>query len=263
MPIVNAPGGDIHYSMQGAGASLMLLMPQSSGPLGVEPFIHGLAERSSVVSYDQRGTGQSAPPPTAGPVSMAERADEVIGLLDALSIERTSLFCHSTGCGIGLAFAAAHGDRLNRLVLVAPWEYGDPFLTTMQTLRINAAKALDPEVYARFNASLLFPPTYRRLHEARFSEQAAEAAPQNAKEIAGRLNAILAFDSRPHLPNINCPTLVISAEDDQLMPAWFGRSIAKNIPNAKYVELAGGGHMLLETRTAELLGLVSDFLVAN
>jgi pimeloyl-ACP methyl ester carboxylesterase len=263
MPMAKVAGGDIHYGQQGAGAPLVLLMPQSSGPVGVEPFVLGLAEGYSVISYDQRGTGRSAPPPSAGAVSMGERAGEVVGLLDALSIERANLFCHSTGCGIGLAFAAAYPDRLDHLALAAPWAYGDPFLTTMQNLRVAAAEALNPEDYARFNASLLFPPTYRRQHEAGFSAQAAEAAPQDAKQISDRLNAILAFDSRSLTPTINRPTLVVSAEDDQLMPSWFGRSIAGSIPDAKFVELGGGGHMLPETRTAELVGLVSDFLAAN
>ncbi|MGY9056933.1 MAG: alpha/beta fold hydrolase [Alphaproteobacteria bacterium] len=260
MPMAKVDGGDIHYSLKGDGLPLVLLLPQSSGPVGVEPFVSGLVRAFAVITYDQRGTGQSAPPPAAGAVSIPERTEEVAGLLDALSIPQANLFCHSTGCGIGMAFASAHANRVNRLVLAAPWQYGDPFLTTMQRLRISAAKALDPYEYARFNASLLFPPAYRRRHEQGFTEQAKAAKQQDAAQISDRLEAILAFDSRPLTPGIDCATLVMTAEDDQLMPAWFGRDIAHSMPNGKYVELAGGGHMLPETRTSEVIELMLDFL---
>lgn len=262
MPMAAIADGDIYYDVKGSGPPLVLLMPQSTGPVGTGPFADGLAGAFTVITYDQRGTGQSAAPPAGGAVSMAERADEVAGLLDALAIPAANLFCHSTGCGIGLAFAAAAPGRTMRMVLAAPWEYGDPFLTDMQQLRVAAARALAPSDYARFNASLLFPPGYRRRHEAGFTLQAERAKPQDAGQIAGRLNAILAFDSRPLTPGIDCHTLVMTAEDDQLMPSWFGRAIAQRMPNGRFVELAGGGHMLPETRTAEMLALTADFLAA-
>lgn len=263
MPLARIARGDIHYECKGSGPPLVLALPQSGGPVGVEPFVDGLAKAFSVVRYDQRGTGRSPPPAPADRISMADRADEVFDLLRALDIPRTSLFCHSTGCGIGLAFAAGHADRLDRLALAAPWSHADSYLTTMQRLRIAAAAALDPCAYARFNASLLFPPAYRRRHETGFSTQATAAKPQDASQIAARLNAILAFDSRPLTPAILCPTLVMTAADDQLMPPWFGREIARSMPDARYIELQGGGHMLPETRTSELLDLVGGFLRAS
>ena len=44
------------------------------------------------------------------------------------------------------------------------------------------------------------------------------------------------------------------------MPHWFGRDIAASLPNARYVALRGGGHMLPETQTESLLELVTGFL---
>jgi len=202
----------------------------------------------------------SALPQDPGAITMRDRAGEVSDLLAALGISKAHLVCHSTGCGIGLAFAAAYPDRVERLVLTTPWQFADAHLTTMQNLRVAAARALNPQDYARFNASLLFPPDYRREHAAGFAGQAASAGPQDADQIAGRLRAILGFDTRPLTPSIQTPSLVVSADDDQLMPCWFGRDIAASLPNACYEELRGGGHMLPETQTAKLLALVADFL---
>ena len=260
MPIAHIDGGDIHYEQRGNGPPLALLLPQSGGPVGVGPFLDRLAARFRAIRYDQRGAGRSAP--AAGPegMTMAGRAGELEALLDALGIDRAHLFCHSTGCGIGLAFAASRPDRVAGLVLANPWSHGDAHLTAMQRLRVAVARALDPYRYAWFNASLLFPPDYRRAHAQAFERLARNAAPQDADRIEGRLEAILAFDARPLAPDIACPVLIATAADDQLMPPWFGAELAALIPGAVHRALDGGGHMLPETRGEELAEAVTDFL---
>jgi aminoacrylate hydrolase len=260
MPVARIEGGDIHYTRNGHGPPVVTLLPQSSGPVGVAPFLELLAERFTIIRYDQRGTGRSAPVLSSDAMSMAGRAAEMIGLLDALGIGQAHLCCHSTGCGIGLAVASAHSERVPGLVLVSPWSYADRHLTVMQQLRIAAARALDPKQYAHFNASLLFPPAYRRAHEAGFEHMAVEATPQDAEQISDRLNAILSFDTRPLVPAVKSPTLFVTAEDDQLMPAWFGREMAESLPGSHLIELDSGGHMLPETRGNEVAAAILEFL---
>ena len=260
MPFARTQGGDIHYEQRGGGAALAMLLPQSGGPVGVDPFIDRLAARFRVIRYDQRGTGRSAPVTAPDGMTMAGRAGELAGLLDALGIERAHLFCHSTGCGIGLAFAASRPDRVAGLALANPWSHGDAHLTTMQRLRVAAARALDPYRYAWFNASLLFPPDYRRAHAGAFEALASNAAPQDADRIEARLEAILAFDARPLAPRLARPTLIATAADDQLMPPWFGAELAALIPGAAHLALDGGGHMLPETCAEALADAVIAFL---
>lgn len=260
MPFARIEGGDIHYEQRGNGPPLAMLLPQSGGPVGVGPFIDRLAAGFCVIRYDQRGTGRSAPAPAPEGMSMAGRAAELGALLDALGIDRAHLFCHSTGCGIGLAFAASCPDRVAGLALANPWSHGDAHLTAMQHLRVAAARALDPYRYAWFNASLLFPPDYRRAHAGAFERLASNAPPQDAEGIEARLEAILAFDARPLAPGLACPALIATAADDQLMPPWFGAELAALIPGAAHLALDGGGHMLPETRGDVLAGAVLDFL---
>ncbi len=260
MPLAQIEGGEIHYEESGGGAVLAMLLPLSGGPRGVRPFHDRLAERFRVVRYDQRGTGRSAPVAVPEVMTMAGRAAELAALFDALGIERAHLVCHSTGCGIGLSLAAACPDRVAGLVLANPWSHGDAHLKAMQRLRVAAARALDPYRYAWFSASLLFPPDYRRAHAEAFENLASNAAPQDAERIEDRLEAILAFDARPLAPGLTCPTLVVSAADDQLMPPWFGAELAALILGATHRALEGGGHMLPETRGEALAKAVVDFL---
>ena len=124
MPLAQIEGGDIHYEESGGGAVLAMLLPQSGGPVGVRPFHDRLAERFRVVRYDQRGTGRSAPVAVPEGMTMAGRAAELAELFDALGIDRAHLFCHSTGCGIGLSLSAAlpgPGRRAGSGQSVEPW----------------------------------------------------------------------------------------------------------------------------------------------
>ena len=261
MPMVECKDGDIHFERNGTGEPMVMLLPQSSGPVGVGPFLNRLGKEFSVIRYDQRGTGRSAPVPTPDGMTMAGRAEEVVALLDALKLDQAILCCHSTGCGIGVATVSVHADRIAGIALISPWSHGDTHLTTMQRLRVAAARGLDPYRYAWFNASLLFPPDYRREHAKGFETiaEAAHTSPQDADQISDRLEAILAFDSRPHLEAVSCPTLVVTGADDQLMPDWFGRELAAGIPHAKLVALTGGGHMLPETRSDDVSNAVCAF----
>ena len=260
MPEADVRGAKVFYELAGNGTPLILLLPQSTGPAGRQGLIDGLARHHTVVTYDPLGTGRSAPP--NHPSSIEAEACDVEGLMDALALAQAHVACHSTGCGIGLSLAARYPARVAGLVLTAPWSYADDYLHTMQTLRKSAARALNPEQYARFNAAVLFPPEFRRDHAAGFAEQAthARAHPQDAEAIARRLDAILEFDARPLLPAIRCPTLVAFARDDQLMPPWFAEEIASAIQSAERVEFARGGHMLPETRTTEFVVAVAAFL---
>lgn len=260
MPKADVGDSSVHYETAGSGSAVVALLPQSTGPAGQQPLLRAIAKRHTAITIEQRGTPRSDPAPAEH--SIETLADEVVAVLDAVELESAHLVCHSTGCGIGLSVTARWPTRVSALVLATPWAHADAHLTVMQTLRKAAAKALDPEQYARFNAALLFPPSYRRANERGFEKLARDAllAPQDADAIARRLDAILAFDARVHWPLIQCPTLVLSAGDDQLMPEWFAEQTAANIDGAKLVEFNTGGHMLPETRLEDFAATVLAFL---
>jgi pimeloyl-ACP methyl ester carboxylesterase len=257
MPEVKIDGASIHYESRGSGPVLLMLLPQSSGPVGLDALLTGLVENHRVVTYHQRGTGRSSA--WSEPMSMVDQAADAALVLEAAGAECAHIFCHSTGCGIGISLAASHVHLTTSLSLVNPWTWGDPHLTTMQNLRIAAARTLDPIHYSRFNAALLFPPEYRREHQAGFVRMAKDAcrSPHNADDIQRRLESILAFDARTLLAQLDVPTLVVGARDDQLMPAWFAEEAAAIMSNAELELFDGGGHMLPETRTMRLLEVVS------
>lgn len=253
-------GVRIHYELAGQGPAVVVTAGQGTGAEARAAWLAGLARSHRVLSYDQRGTGRSER--TQQGQSMWELADDIAALMDHAGIERAHLIGLSTGTGKATALAARHSARIDRLVLVAPWTHGDAQLHTLQAMRKAAARTMPPDHYVHFNALLIYPPAYRREHAARFEALARQAlgTPQDAQGIAARLDAILAFDARPLYPRLTCPTLVVGASDDLVMPAWHAEDAARLIPGAQLSLLDGGGHLLAETRTQALLDLVLPFL---
>lgn len=260
MPIAAIRGAGIHYELVGEGSPLVLTAGQGTGPEARAELIASLAKHHRVLSYDQRGTGRSEPAPQGQPIE--ELAGDIAGLMDHVGFDRAHLMGLSTGTGMATSFAVSHPDRLERLVLAAPWTHGDADLQVLQTLRKAAASAMPADHYVHLNALLIYPPEYRRAHFARFEALARKAlqAPQDATGIAARLDAILRFDARPLYPRIAARTLVVGARDDLVMPCWHAEHAAGAIPRARLVLLDHGGHLFPDTRTAEFLAVVLPFL---
>ncbi len=260
MPKATIGGAQIYYEVTGKGAPLVLTLGQGSTPQARAELVDGLARNHAVLAYDQRGTGRNEP--SAQAESMEELARDIVGLMDAAGFPTAHVVGHSTGAGKATALAAHHPERVTRLVLGAPWTHAGPDLRVLQAMRMAAARTLPADHYARYNALLLYPPEYRREHFKRFDKMAQDAlaSPQDPLTISARLNAILAFDARPLYPRIRCPTLVLAARDDLVMPLWFAQDAASAIAAARLVALDGGGHMFPETRADEFLAEVLAFL---
>ncbi len=263
MPFAESTEGSIFYQMDGRGEPLIMLLPQSRGPRGVNALIDLLSKKFNVIRYDQIGTGRSHLGSGNYDLSIPNRANEVATVLDSLAIESANLLCHSTGCGIGLATAYMLNKRVKSLILINPWSYADDYISTMQRLRISAANNLSPYDYAHFNFTMLFPAQYRRLYQKEFEQIAVKAIsqPHNPDQIKNRLEAILEYDTREIASKVSCSTLAITSNDDILMPNWHAAEIVENIPNSCLTTLRYGGHMLPETRGKRILSEICDFLI--
>ncbi|WP_050670384.1 alpha/beta fold hydrolase [Luteipulveratus halotolerans] len=82
-----------------------------------------LAPHVRVVAFDQRGHGLSSTRPSD--LSRAAHADDVVAVLDALGVPAATLVGQSAGGHTALVTAAAHPERVDRLVLVEAGVGGD------------------------------------------------------------------------------------------------------------------------------------------
>ena len=217
----------------GTGAPIEFLLPRRAGPNGTKTLVDSLSKKFPVILFEQLGTGRSVANSDKYDPSISDRSTDVNCLLDHLNIEASHLFCHSTGCGLGVSWASSQPAHVKTLTLVNPWGYADEKLTTLHKLRIDASKQLSPYSYSYFNSTILFPAKYKAEYTREFEAKAiaAERFSHNALQVERRLNSIINFDTLTLTHRVNSPCLAITSKDDILMPPWHGYHLTKEIKN--------------------------------
>lgn len=157
---------------------------------------------------------------------MQEMARVIVAWLDVLGIERPHLVGHSMGGQVSIHVAAAHAERIDRLVLVDA--AGIPRPLTLPGLR-------------RFVRELVAPRAWVRPRFA--STIALDALRAGPKALAQATRHILADDVRPLLPLIRNRTLLIWGALDPLTPLAQGQEMARAIPGAQLVVLPAAAHI--------------------
>lgn len=235
---IRAGERDAAYDDVGAGPPLVLLHAFPFDRRMWSANLPALAGRFRVIAPDLRGFGET---PAGGPYSIADLADDVAALMDALGLSRASIGGLSMGGYVALAFAARHGARLESLILADTKAGPDSAearrgrdeaiaLVTAQGVDAYLERQLPKLLSAR--ASDALRATVRAL-----ARQTPEAV------IAGLVALRDRPDRRPELPRIACPTLVVVGGADVLTPPSEAAALASAISGARLVELPGVGHL--------------------
>ena len=234
-----------------------------------------------VIRFDNRDVGLSthfhdAPSPAphdvvlrrrSAPYTVSDMADDAVGLLDVLGVERAHVVGASMGGFISQTIALEHPQRVLSLTLImtstGSRRVGRP------TPKLVARMARRPVVTTREAAIEESVATYRligspdHLDEDLVRELAGRAY-DRAYDPAGTQRQLAAVLSQPdrtrRLANISVPTLVVHGLDDPLVAASGGLAIAKAIPGATFIGHSGMGHdlprTLWRTLTDDILSLV-------
>jgi aminoacrylate hydrolase len=263
MAEAHVAGGTIHYEEQGSGEPLIFV----SGLNGVgrywQPQIAAFSARYRTITYDQRATGASDRLQRS--FSVDQMTTELVGLMDALRIERARIVGLSTGGAIGQTLAIEHPGRIERLVMCSTWTHCDPWFRRLFEARRAMYQQCGPDLHAMFHPLFLYPPDYVNAHDAEIDEERRRntAAAPPVEISVGRIDALLAFDRRADLHRISAATLIIASDNDYITPSYFAQSLAREIKGAKLTMLRGGGHSLSKTRAEEFNRIVLDFLAAS
>lgn len=204
-----------------------------------EPQVAPLAQHFRVVRYDHRGHGQSPVPD--GPYRIEELADDLLGVLDQLGIERAHLCGVSLGGMVGMQLAAMAPDRVDRLVLCCTSaKLGTPasWHDRAAVVRARGVRAVADAVWGRW-----FTPAFDDRHpgEARELRSMLEATPTEG--YAACCEAIALMDLVPLLARIRAPTLVLAGADDPATPPEHGRAIVEAVPDARLMILPHARHL--------------------
>src|SRR6478609_2752709 len=188
----------------------------------VRRFFDRLGAFASVVAYDKRGQGLSDRPDRAG--TMEEHADDALAVMDAAGLERPTLVGLSEGGPAAIVCAAAHPDRIDKLVLYGTYarllradDYPDG--VTLASLDAMRERALtnwgDPVALHGFAPSMV--------DDAAFGAWWARLLRLGVSRSGMRqlLDTWEHLDVRGALPSIHLPTLVMCRSTDRMTPfAW-------------------------------------------
>ncbi|MFJ1760113.1 alpha/beta fold hydrolase [Amycolatopsis sp. NPDC088138] len=217
-----------------------------------------LGDRFTLVRYDRPGVGMSDP---AGPLitSLAEEVAALSAVVDAAG-EKVSLFGGSSGGCAAMAYAAAHPDRVERLVLYGSYARGTEIASAEARDSLPALIERHWGLGSRILADL-FLPTATAAERDEFVR--FQRAALSAEKAARSLAAVYAFDVRDQLATIEVPTLVLHRRDDRAIPFALGQDVAARIPGATFVPLDGTDHLPWRGDAESLVRPVREFLGAG
>src|SRR5918911_2840780 len=154
MPRIAIGEGALYYERQGVGFPVMFI----TGLSGFASFWHeqvaAFANNFDVITHDHRGIGQSDV--TRSGFTVDRMAADVVGLMDALEIERAHIVGHSTGGAIAQILAIEHPKRLASVVLSATWTKPDAYFRRLFNFRKDILLRLGANAHVQAKTLFLF-----------------------------------------------------------------------------------------------------------
>lgn len=193
--------------------------------------------------------------------SIRNMADDYAEVL-CRGIGRTDVLGLSMGGLIAQEFAAAHPQLLNRLVLALCGCRTPPgFAEVYRHWERLALEGRWREVYLELVART-YGPVRRRFYESLLPAEGKLflKVTEDSNDFVASVRACVDFDTRPRLPRIVSPTLVVGAELDQVMPAEIARELADQIPGAELYMIQAAGHGAFEEQAEQFDRVILEFL---
>ena len=263
---VQVGGLTVAVSDVGSGPPVVLLHGLACGKRMWFHQTRTLRDRFRVIAYDQRGHGQTDAPSTATDYSAAHLARDLVGVLDALKIERAAIVGFSLGGGPALALAASKPERVSRLVL-ADVGAGADDPVKIETLARQWVTLIDQdridELVCEMLRSELFK-FYARRDTRRRDHMAALFRATPPVGLRFTLSEVLAkrkslFRVTGPLKSLQVPTLVLVGEQDYVCNK-AARLLAHTIPGATLKVIKGSGHMSPLEQPAAFSAALMEFL---
>ena len=240
---------DIAYKIFGKGDPILLISGSGLAMDQWRPSLLGdLSRNHTVIIFDNRGVGNT----TIGtkPLSIQQFANDTVGLLDALKIQKVNILGFSMGSFIAQQAILFHPEKINRLILYGASCGGKENVPqTPQVVKILSDlvnnRTQDPEKIL----SLTFPLNWVKSHPNVTFPKSTEIVTSNILREQFKLNeewlATNWSGVCSQLTKISQPILVITGTEDVAVPAANSLNLAQKIPGAWLVQIKGGGHGLM------------------
>ena len=233
-------GGELHCTVRGDGPPVLFIHGFPLDGTLWHPTAERLAGLHRSIMPDLRGHGRSS---VAESMTIARYADDLVQVLDALAVrEPVVVVGLSMGGIIAFDLFRRHRARLRALGIVDARANEEP---PEGVARRHALADLVLREGSRAAAEAMIGPLFapgvaadlRRTWYDRMAATPPAGVAAAARALAAR------EDSRPTLPRIDCPTLVVAGEQDAITPVDLMREIHAQIGGSRFALIPGAGHL--------------------
>jgi poly(3-hydroxyalkanoate) depolymerase len=234
----------IHVQERGEGLPLMLVNGLGANTDMWSPLAARFPDRR-VVLFDAPGTGRSSTP--SHPLSISMIADLTDAVFDNRGIEMADVLGYSYGGAIAQQFAFQYPHRIRRLVLAATNCGVGAVLGSPEAMSVLATpfRYYSPTYFHRIAAALYGGRTARNLDVRHRMMSTRSKYPPTTLGYSLQMMGGVGWSSRAFLDQIRHETLVISGDDDPLIPVVNAEYLASQIPNATLDIVERAGHLFL------------------
>ena len=243
MPIIETNGIQMAYQERGQGEPLILIMGLGAPGSVWEEHVKEYEKYFHCYLLDNRGAGESDKP--EGPYSTRMMAEDVAGLMDALSIRSARVAGISMGSAIAQELALGHPDKVQSMVLVSSWGRCDMYVRTVFDHFHRVRASVSPSVFMELLQLWIFTaPHYEEnmaaLLEAQVAAAKDPAMPQHALEA--QCAACTGHDALERLGQITVPALLTVGDADIFTPLRLSEAIHQRVSRSQMKVFRGWGH---------------------
>ena len=262
MPFAVFNETEICYEVRGEGEPLLLVPGFASGAWSWEWQIKELFESFRLIVFDPRGVAASKLRGGAK-VSISKIADDIADLLGELRIDSAHILGISFGGFVAQEFALRYPEKLKKLVL-ASTSFGGPrhVAPAMEVLASFASTdGLNSSDRIRKYLTTAFSAEFAREHEEAVNRFCSLRELNEVPEDVYRqqLASAMVFNADGRVGRITAETLVLTGDDDTVVPPANSKNLAEAIPGARLSTITGGGHMAFVERAGEFNAIVREF----
>jgi 3-oxoadipate enol-lactonase len=261
VPKILSNGIELFYEETGAGEPLLLIAGFACDHTNWSKLSPLLASANRLITFDNRGVGQSTSPKTT--YSIRQMADDTVGLLDAIGLDRVHVAGHSMGGQIALEVALTCPKRIKSLMLLASCARMDERGRAVIELWGEFPRLLDPTTAIRLSLPWIYTTRFYATPGAIdevIKEILANPFPPTASGIYQQSRAIISYDASARLCEIKCPGLVVVGDEDILGGLSPSADLARGISGAQLVILKQAAHGLLTESFEATAASMREFL---
>lgn len=274
---VEIDGLSVHYKERGQGNPVFVLLHGFGASLfSWREVMVPLSVYGQVIAYDRPAFGLTERPMPGNwqgenPYGVPAQVEMLAGLMDVLGVDKAILVGNSLGGTIAMNFALKYPERVQALILVDPAVYNSgggpqwikPLLGTPQMNHLGpliARRILNsgPELLelAWHDPTKLTSEVVASYRQPLQIENWDRALWELTKAPGG-------VDLPAHLGEFNLPVLVVTGDDDRIVPTADSIRLAGELPGAELVVIPAAGHVPQEEQPGKFMESILDFLVRH